>query len=242
MKTRTILISGISLLASVGIGYYFYKRRNTENREENKQMFLLKSQNPICEDIYINTKGEIIKRELNNLANDNFYIFLTHKTFIPIGLESDLGYLARAVLSEAGGATTNGKTISFKAKLAVAEVIKNRKIDNTPNSAKYKYLRYFSKYNTYKSVILNTGFDGIKKSEFLTPFKHYKEFGFRDEFIKCFQSAVFVYYNEINLTQNSFFFYTPSRVTKPRSWSFLYEVNVLGVEPYFEFSFLKFTE
>jgi len=61
-------------------------------------------------------------------------------------MNSDLGNIVRVMYAEAAGQSIESKT-------AVAEVIRNRADDKTPNSKENNYVAIFSNVNTYKERI-----------------------------------------------------------------------------------------
>jgi hypothetical protein len=165
-----------------------------------------------------------------------------------IDLNSDLGTMARAVYGEAGGETihTGGKVISEEAKLGVAEVIRNRADDDTPNSAEYGYSRYFSKYSTYSDVVENTGFDATSTTKFKDPRSYYANSSnpeqAKSEFLRSVSASINAHYQNTNTTSGALYFITPSEASTPSSWKNMEKVNVTGVNPKTEFTFYKFKD
>lgn len=205
-----------------------------------------------------NNKGEIVSAVPCDKA-DQFSI-LEHGTVDPsspdllfpvyhiveIDLESDLGKMARAVYGEAGGETehTKGKVISEEAILGVAEVIRNRAQDRTPNSEKYGWNRYFSSFNTYSEVIENTGFDATALSKYKDPVAYYTDNKNPEqaklEFLKSISAAIKAHFQNTNTTQGALYMLTPAVASKPSSWKGVTAVSVPGVDSNTEFTFYKF--
>jgi hypothetical protein len=117
------------------------------------------------DDFIFNENGDLVDRIENNQP-DRFYIRenslkITYQhTCVQIcelqeatneiSLDSDIGHMARTVFAEAGGQNST-------AKLALAEVIRNRANDNTTPSAANNYNAQFSKVSRFKDVVQQSG-------------------------------------------------------------------------------------
>ena len=210
------------------------------------------------DDFFFDTNGTLTNRVKNN-EPDRFYLKKTtteniivinksgneeimqinYNAYEEISLDSDIGYTARAVYGEAAG--QNKET-----KLAVAEVIRNRKNDNTKPSSKNNYMAQFSDKSTAKDVIENTGFDASTEPRYqdtLSFIGGNGKKGNRNEirtkaFVDSMGASIKAYKQNSNTTDGATYFYSPGGKTP--SWTKdALEVNVPGVDTT-KFKFYKY--
>jgi len=228
--TKILIVSGSSL-ALLGLSIYIY---NTEYKpviakniidnlkdykNDKKAIDFSKGVN-----YYYDKKGNILKIKNNEESTD--FIFVNNQK---IDLFTDeLGYLIRCVYGEAGNVTNEGKIISYNAKLAVAEVVKNRVKTN------------YGGYKNYIDIIEKTGFDATKKDYYKNPKNIYpKHISYVKRFLECIKVSIIVFYNRSETSQGSIFFCTPAMLNKTVSYKGYEIADVKGVDKYYEFTFFK---
>jgi hypothetical protein len=119
------------------------------------------------DDFYYNQQGELIRHDVN-AQPDRFFVQngttrvdnprdltpnpqqMQVPTFEEVGMNSDLGHMARTIYAEGAGQST-------EAKVALGEVIRNRANDNTAPSSANNYNAQFSGVSTYEEVVTQSG-------------------------------------------------------------------------------------
>ena len=187
------------------------------------------------DDFYFNTAGELLERNRNDnpdlfyyrqttekpvyslqVAPDGYSLYLdktfeTVTTNTLIDMNGDLGSMIRTVYAEANGENAD-------AKLAVAEVIRNRANDNTKNSV-------FSNVNTYTEVVTQRGqFESVGKSSprYIDPASVIMKNGVRNElettaFVQSIGASIKATIQNTNTAQGAMYFYSP--YIKAPSWT-----------------------
>ena len=189
------------------------------------------------------TDGKLVDVYRNNFGYDKFFVQLNFNKFIEIDLSnsdivdasSEIGYLARILSAEALVYTKNGSyyNISMFTRVCIAESIKNRKNSD---------FGFYAKYNTYKSVILYTGY-ATNANEYRNTKSWLNHNIAKKRFIQeVLPAAIFVYYNNTDFTSSATGFITPSKMSSSLYNKFKKRtlVEVDGIDPYYEFVFWKY--
>ena len=192
---------------------------------------------------YYSTKGELLKSENNNSNEDEFYVKINPKLTIKIDIEGgsssfmgkEIGYLARILSAESLTYVKNGKAqaISMFARVCIAESIRNRKESQ---------FGFFSKYNTYRDVIIHTGY-AVYAKEFKYTKKWIANPIAKKRFVEeVLPIAVFEYFNKTNFTDGATGFITPAKLSKEKYLAFQKRIliQIMGIDPYYEFTFWKY--
>ena len=155
--------------------------------------------------------------------------FMETTTNIPIDMYSDLGYMIRPVYAEAVGA-------NYNAKLAVAEVIRNRANDKTTNSAAHGWAAIFRNIDTYQAVVTQSGqFESVGNNtpRYDNPASMTRPNGKRNEletnaFVQSVSAAMNATNNNTHTTQGAMYFYSPY-IKAPAWTNSLQQVTVPNV-------------
>ena len=213
------------------------------------------------DDFYFNSNGDLLER-IKNDSPDLFYhrqtseniVYSTKSTFdgslylhksfetvttnTQIDMSSDLGSMIRTVYAEAAGASAD-------AKLAVAEVIRNRADDNTPNSAANGWAAIFSKVDTYTDVVKQSGqFETVGNNvpRYSNPASVTMPDGVRNElettaFVQSVGASINATMKNTNTAQGAMYFYSPY-INAPSWTNKLQQVTVPNIGT--SFNFYKF--
>lgn len=212
---------------------------------------------------YYNDKGEMVQRDKNK-EPDAFYLRQTQqvteyrdKTLADgsvvkeevsveknidsqIDMNSDLGQMIRTVYAESAGEGNESK-------LAVAEVIRNRADDKTPNSADKGWAAIFSKVDTYGKVVNQSGqFESVQSgsARYSNPMSMLIDSkGKRNEketmaFSASVGASINAHYQKTNTSDGAVYFYSPY-ISAPAWTSKLQQVTIQGVNNN-AFKFYKF--
>ena len=194
------------------------------------------------EQYYFSTDGELIKVKPSENEN-KFFVKVDNFTTVEIDINgnsnlqisNEIGYLARILAAESLTFVKNGKVyrISMFTRLCIAESIRNRK---------ESYLGYFSKYNTYKEVILYTGY-ATNAKEFRYTNQWLKNIIAKRRFIEeVLPVAVYEYFHKTDFTNKAIGFFTPVKISKQKYNAFGKRtlIHIEGIDPLYEFTFWKF--
>ncbi len=191
---------------------------------------------------YFSTEGKLVK--VKPTENENkFFVKVDNFTTVEIDvaghsnlqISNEIGYLARILAAESLTFVRNGKVykISMFTRLCIAESIRNRKESD---------FGYFSKYNTYKDVILYTGY-ATNAREFRYTKQWLKNIIAKRRFIEeVLPVAIYEYFHKTDFTGDAIGFFTPVKISKEKYNAFGKRtlIHIEGIDPYYEFTFWKF--
>ncbi|MFA5300735.1 MAG: cell wall hydrolase [Lutibacter sp.] len=217
-----------------GLDYFYYNNQgNMLERVKNDKpdAFYLRQTQQVTEfQEKTLDDGTIVKEEV-----------LVNKTVdSQIDMNSDLGNMIRTVYAESAGE-------SKESKLGVAEVIRNRANDKTPNSAAKGWAAIFSKVDTYEEVVKQAGqFESVQSSasRYSNPMSMLKDSkGNRNEmettaFSESVGASINAHYQKTNTAQGAVYFYSPY-ISAPAWTTKLQQVTIQGVNNN-AFKFYKF--
>ncbi len=234
------LLATISLTAMNLLGVEVYEPPTAYFPEQQE----ITSDNIACFSDYIySQKGELIEVRKNEVRENRFYVKINDILKIAIDISptkkyspgAEIGYLARILSAESLTTVIHGKIkhISMFTRVCIAETIRNRK-----NSQ----LGFYAKYNTYRDVILYTGY-ATNGREFKQTKDWLKNAIARERFVEeVLPAAIYVYFNETNFTNKATGFFTPAKMTKEKYNAFKKRtlIEIIGIDPYYEFTFWKY--
>lgn len=193
-------------------------------------------------DYIYSTYGQLIEIRQNNEGSNQFYVQINEFLLVKIDLNnsnstmsSELGYLSRILAAESLTAQFSdySKNISMYTRVCVAQTIRNRKNSN---------IGTWSKYKTYRDIILKTGY-----ATSAYEFKETEKWLEKPIALKRFTEevlpvAIFVFFNKTDFTNNAVGFYTPAKTSDEIAELFTNTktIEIKGVDPYYEFTFWKF--
>lgn len=214
------LLLAIGASVTAGITTYFALKKKNDVKYPN----VLKKEdyNNFSDKLvfYFDKNGNVINVQKSDVRDRFVLVYKNKKHEINPDIETDeFGVLSKIIYQEVGGID-----ISFFEKIAVAEVVKNRKID---------YFRitngntWWDK-NTY--YLIRTGF-GYRYSKYMDfRDKINKSVFEKEQFLQSIQASIFTHYSNSNITNNSF--YQNKSKTKPSGTS-LVELSTYNFKHYF---------
>jgi hypothetical protein len=194
-------------------------------------------------DYYYSLRGELIETKNNDSDEDHFYVKINKNFSIPIDLSgknkslisTDIGYLARILSAETLTYVKKGQAmhIDMFTRVCIAESIKNRKESQ---------MGFYANYNTFKDVILHTGYATYAK-EFRYTEKWLNNNVAKKRFVEeVLPVAIFEYFNKTNFTNGATGFITPAKLSRTKYLAFQKRklIEIKGIDPYYEFTFWKY--
>ncbi len=215
---------------------------NIESDYYPEKQIVVETNFSVYSDYVYNLEGQLVMSEPNGLHEDRFYVQINTIFKIPIVIsgnaktsaDAEIGYLARILAAESLVYVKQGTAhkISMFTRVCIAESIKNRKNSDFGS---------YAKYDTYRDVILYTGYATSAK-EFNNTKSWLSHPIAKQRFIEeVLPVAIFVFFNDTDFTNNSTGFFTPAKLSKDVYNAFkkhkLVEIN--GIDPYYEFTFWK---
>jgi hypothetical protein len=202
------------------------------------------SDNIACfSDFIYSQNGELLEVRKNDKKENRFYVKINDLIKISIDISpyaknsvgAEIGVLARILSAESLTTVIHGrvKHINMFTRVCIAETIRNRK-----NSQ----FGFFAKYNTYRDVILYTGY-ATNSREFKQTKDWLRNAIARERFIEeVLPAAIYVYFNQTEFTNEATGFFTPAKMSKEKYNAFKKRtlIEIVGIDPYYEFTFWKF--
>lgn len=193
-------------------------------------------------DFYYSQTGQFVESKNNSSYSDRFFVYTNTNDTVEIKLTNtnkvshgyEIGYLARILSAETLVYEKHNKAynVSMYARVCIAESIKNRTLLD---------YGYYERYNSYKSVITNTGY-ATNAKEYRNPYSWLENKIAKKRFVQeVLPVAIYVYYNETNFTNGATGFITPAKMSNEMYQRFQKKqlIEIKGIDPFYEFTFWK---
>jgi hypothetical protein len=167
MKKKVLIIGSITFITLSGIGYYLYKRRKRDTNEIGIAPIIVSNSSPNkaiqttkrYAYLFDKNTGNFIKKS-ENKTNEIVFFSSTNGSFTVLDFESELGYLIRMVLAEAGGVSNECGKVSENDRRIVAETIANRLKSGLYGNSIKEIVCNKGQFNAYNSDVWKQGIFG----------------------------------------------------------------------------------